>query len=233
MTAPWHEPAAGMARRGHLRASHADRDQVIDVLKTAFVLGRLDKHELDQRVGAALVSRTYAELAPLTADIPPGLTGTRQSMPVRKMARTPVLHRGASRIIMAASVLYACMWVYLLLSLHGGDDGLAFLLAMTSTFIYCVVVAVAGSEFMAPHRQRSRRRLPPRSASTGGGGGPAPRHLPSVRPAHQRPPAGGGPGSSAQAARTRRPRPDTPASRRTPQRLHAGYHRTTGNVAWI
>jgi hypothetical protein len=232
MTGPWHELAAGTARRGHMRASHADRDQVIDVLKTAFVHGRLDKHELDQRVGEALVSRTYAELATLTADIPSGLTRTRQSMPVRKMVCKPVLHRGASRIIMAASVLYACMWVYLLLSLHGGDDGLAFLLAMTSTFIYCVVVAVAGAEFVAPGRQRSRRRHPPRSASTGGGGGQAARHLPSVRPAHQRRPAGGGPGPGAQAARTRRPRPDAPASRRTPQRLRAGYHRATG-LAWI
>ncbi|SRR6266702_1290886 len=233
MTEPWHELAAGTARRGHLRASHADRDQVIDVLKTAFVHGRLDKHELDQRVGQALVSRTYAELATLTADIPSGLTGTRQSMPVRKMARKPVPHRGASRIIIAASVLYACMWVYLLLSLHGGDNGLAFLLAMTSTFIYCVVMAVAGSEFVAPGRQRSRRRHPPRPASKGGGGAQAPRHLPSVRPAHQRPPAGGGPGSSAHAARPRRPRPDTPASRRTPQRHHAGNHRAAGNLAWI
>jgi uncharacterized protein len=44
--------------RGQLRASHADREQVIDALKAAFVQGRLDKGELDARVGQAFTSRT-------------------------------------------------------------------------------------------------------------------------------------------------------------------------------
>ena len=50
-------PGAG---RGLLRASHADREQVIDVLKTAFVQGRLTKDEFDTRVGQTFTSRTYA-----------------------------------------------------------------------------------------------------------------------------------------------------------------------------
>jgi len=57
---------------GRLRASHADREQVIDTLKTAFADSRLDKDELDARVGQALAARTYAELAAATADIPAG-----------------------------------------------------------------------------------------------------------------------------------------------------------------
>ena len=68
------EIAAGAGDRGHLRASHADREQVVGTLKTAFVQGRLTKDELDLRMGQALASRTYAELAALTADIPTGLT---------------------------------------------------------------------------------------------------------------------------------------------------------------
>jgi len=60
--------AAGAA--GRLRASHADRDRVIDVLKVAFTLGMLDKGEFDLRVAQALASRTCADLAALTADIP-------------------------------------------------------------------------------------------------------------------------------------------------------------------
>jgi hypothetical protein len=56
--------------RGHLRASDADRDRVIDTLKTAFVQGRLTHDELGVRTGQALVSRTYRELAAITADIP-------------------------------------------------------------------------------------------------------------------------------------------------------------------
>ena len=59
--------------RGHLRACHADREQVIGVLKAAFVQGRLGKHELNARVGQALAARSYADLATLTADLPAGL----------------------------------------------------------------------------------------------------------------------------------------------------------------
>ena len=55
-----------------LRASDADREQAIDTLKAAFVHGRLTNGELGLRVGQALVSRTYADLAVLTADIPAG-----------------------------------------------------------------------------------------------------------------------------------------------------------------
>jgi len=69
------------AGRGHMRACHADRERVIDTLKTAFVQGRLTKDELDQRVGQAFASKTYAELAALSADLP-GPTPSR-SRPVR------------------------------------------------------------------------------------------------------------------------------------------------------
>ena len=55
------------AARGRLRVSHADRDQVIDTLKAAFVQGMLTKDELDTRAARAFASRTYAELAALTA----------------------------------------------------------------------------------------------------------------------------------------------------------------------
>jgi hypothetical protein len=56
--------------RGRLRTSRADREQAIDTLKAAFVQGRLTKDEFDLRVGRALASRTYADLAALTADLP-------------------------------------------------------------------------------------------------------------------------------------------------------------------
>jgi hypothetical protein len=69
MAGPGDEIAPGAA--GHrLRASHADRDRVIDVLKSAFIQGMLDKDEFDLRVARTLTSRTYGDLAALTADIP-------------------------------------------------------------------------------------------------------------------------------------------------------------------
>ena len=55
---------------GRFRASDADREQVIDTLKVAFVQGRLTRDELDARAGQTFASRTYAELAAVTADIP-------------------------------------------------------------------------------------------------------------------------------------------------------------------
>ena len=39
--------AAGATGRGGFRASDADREQVIDALKVAFVQGRLSKDELE------------------------------------------------------------------------------------------------------------------------------------------------------------------------------------------
>jgi hypothetical protein len=68
---------ANSESRSHLRASHADRDQVLSVLKTAFVQGMLTKHEFDERIGQAIASRTYADLAALTVDIPAGLAAAK------------------------------------------------------------------------------------------------------------------------------------------------------------
>ncbi len=77
------EPGAQAAAAG-LRASRADRERVIDLLKAAFVQGRLARDEFDTRVGQALASRTYAELAAVTADIPAELIG---ALPRRPAAR--------------------------------------------------------------------------------------------------------------------------------------------------
>jgi hypothetical protein len=52
-----------------LRASDADRDRVIELLRAAVADGRLDSAEFDERVDAALAARTIAALAPLTADL--------------------------------------------------------------------------------------------------------------------------------------------------------------------
>jgi hypothetical protein len=57
---------------GRLRASDADREQVIGVLKAAFAQGRLAKDEFDARVGHAFTLQSCSDLAALTADIPPG-----------------------------------------------------------------------------------------------------------------------------------------------------------------
>ena len=68
MTAGREDGTAGAL--GQLRTSRADREQTIDLLKAAFVQGRLTKDEFDLRVGKVFASRTYADLDALTADIP-------------------------------------------------------------------------------------------------------------------------------------------------------------------
>jgi hypothetical protein len=50
-------PAPSQPRAG--RASDADREQVIGVLKAAFVQERLTKDDFDARVGHAMASRTW------------------------------------------------------------------------------------------------------------------------------------------------------------------------------
>ncbi|MGE5291826.1 MAG: DUF1707 SHOCT-like domain-containing protein [Micromonosporaceae bacterium] len=66
-------PAAddhGAGVRPELRASHEDRDRVVEILRVAAGDGRLTAAELDERLEAALTARTHSELAVLTADLP-------------------------------------------------------------------------------------------------------------------------------------------------------------------
>ncbi len=67
-------PGYGMtpAGDGRLRASTADRERAVDVLKAGFAEGRLTKDEYDARVSHAYAARTYADLAMVTADLPGG-----------------------------------------------------------------------------------------------------------------------------------------------------------------
>lgn len=55
---------------GQIRTSDADRERVAAVLRAAAAEGRLDLGELDERLGRVYAARTYAELEPLTRDLP-------------------------------------------------------------------------------------------------------------------------------------------------------------------
>jgi hypothetical protein len=54
---------------GALRASDADRDQVANVLSTAYAEGRLTREEHDERLSQVMAARTFEELIPLTQDL--------------------------------------------------------------------------------------------------------------------------------------------------------------------
>jgi hypothetical protein len=54
----------------HLRASDADRERVAERLREAAGDGRLTMDELDERLDLVYAAKTYAELAPITHDLP-------------------------------------------------------------------------------------------------------------------------------------------------------------------
>ena len=63
------EPGGEIAR-SELRASHDDRDRVVELLRVSAGDGRLTAEELDERLEQAMTARTYGELARLVADLP-------------------------------------------------------------------------------------------------------------------------------------------------------------------
>jgi hypothetical protein len=64
-----------------MRAAAADRERTVDVLKAAFMEGRLNKAEFDERSARALGARTYAELHAVVIDLPAGPGGPMLPMP--------------------------------------------------------------------------------------------------------------------------------------------------------
>lgn len=75
---PEDEMAPRAGGHGHLRASDSDRAHVIDTLKAAYVHGLVTKEEFDARVSQTFASRTHAELALVTFDLPVGLVAAQQ-----------------------------------------------------------------------------------------------------------------------------------------------------------
>ena len=108
MASPGDE-TAGAERHTRPRASAADREQVIEVLKAAFVQDRITKDELDQRVGQVLASRTYDDLDVLTADLPAGLARAQLAEPaqgsddVQKQIRRASAASGGTVFVTAAA----------------------------------------------------------------------------------------------------------------------------------
>ena len=78
---PAAKAVARPAQAPDLRASHADRDQVAEILRVAAGDGRLTADELDERIEAALSARTVSDLATLTADLPAAAPGQLSAEP--------------------------------------------------------------------------------------------------------------------------------------------------------
>jgi hypothetical protein len=161
------EPASP-ADRGRLRASRADREQVVDTLKDAFVQDRLAKDEFDARVAGALASRTHADLAALTADLPaspaaapPPRTPAPLRTPVPARPRRPenVAARRCGRVLAVTTVLAGGTWAAAWLSQT--DSQVVAVLVWTLTIVWVGTVLLVGSVLLESRSQRrSASRLP-------------------------------------------------------------------------
>jgi DUF1707 SHOCT-like domain len=148
---PEDQMAVAAVDRSRLRASHADREHVIDMLKAAFVRGRVTKDEFDERVGQAFASRTYAELAAVTADIPAGQIAVRPpSNPARKQGRPTMSHAAKARrcVVVALAMMTVATFA---------PDGPALLL-FTPLCLTALIVAAA-QIIASQHEKRSRGQL--------------------------------------------------------------------------
>ena len=162
MAGPGEETAAAEGRsHGDLRAGHADRDRVIGTLKAAYVQGRLTEDELDARVEQVYASRTYAELAEVTADIPAELTRAR---PPRDPWRATKVARGAVYAVILPGLMT-------LVALPGGPAPLTVSKVVTYSAVVYAIFWVLGVFVLVASRvgKRSGGQLPPRSAPGAGG----------------------------------------------------------------
>ncbi len=78
-----------------LRISDSDRHQVAEVLREAAGEGRIDFEELDERLEATYAARTYADLVPITLDLPAQATAQPPLLhPLAASAPSPVVVGG-------------------------------------------------------------------------------------------------------------------------------------------
>ena len=182
MVGPADEIAADARARGHLRAADADREEVIDVLKAAFVQGRLAKDEFDLRVGQVLASRTYADLAALTGDLPAELSRVQPPEPARGSNDRRAVRAFAGAIVVLPGVTVG-------VSFMEAHNGPVILCLLGALLFSCVVGVPAAGLVMVLHswlEKRSSRQIsqgPPPST-----GSEAPGHLASADPYRQLPP---------------------------------------------
>jgi hypothetical protein len=214
MAGPGKEIGAGAGGRGHVGASHADREQAIDMLKAAFIQGRLDKDEFDLRVGQALASRTYADLAALTTDIPAGLTGAEPPEPARKSAS-----KEAVTAVASVSVAWTSIWVPLaVVDKMGSLANLVLLIVLISVVPVLLVGYLLVHAWLAKRAGGQSSQGPP-----SGAGGEGSRHLASAAPAGPLPRRNRDPQQAAEAAPLRRPCPSWPSWRPSPRLLTADF----------
>jgi Domain of unknown function (DUF1707) len=156
MIGPAGQSAAGAGRYGYLRASRADREQVVDVLKAAYVQGRLEKDELDLRIGQAFTSRTYAQLNTLTVDLPAGLSAGPPAGPARERDSQLAVESRDRKVAAAwacATITLPSMAVAVALMESGAAIGLVLL----AVVLFASMVAMPAGGLIMLHSEPENR----------------------------------------------------------------------------
>jgi hypothetical protein len=96
----WVMPPGG---HGQMRASTADRESAIEILKSGFTDGRLTQEEYEERVGQAYDARTYDDLTAITWDLPaPGqVTSLIRQHPEVRPAQRQLNGLAVSSVVLA------------------------------------------------------------------------------------------------------------------------------------
>lgn len=103
-------------RGSELRAANRDRQAVVDRLQQAFVEGRLQLHEYDERVAQAYQAVTYADLAGLFADLPDdNPIAPPAAAPKAAVAKPAVRRSGLIRDMPIALQILWTIWISVLL----------------------------------------------------------------------------------------------------------------------
>jgi hypothetical protein len=155
-----------------IRASDADREHAVGMLRDAYACGRLTLDEFDERTTAAFASRTWGELRGLTRDLP--AAGQRGFLPPAPVAPSQVQRSGGQPPADAPAggghgltpvLLIALYWLTLTVTVHHADEALI-------PVVFLLLLAV---------RSAARVRCGPGSVG----------RRPPGQPLPSRPPAGG------------------------------------------
>ncbi|MFI7029429.1 DUF1707 and DUF4870 domain-containing protein [Microbispora rosea] len=107
-TPPW--PGRAPMPHPQLRVTNQDREQVVEHVKAAYAEGRLDKHEMDERLHLAMTARTHADLVPIMND----LYGTRPAYVPRPPSYHAAVPDGGDRVGAAASHLFGLLGLFII-----------------------------------------------------------------------------------------------------------------------
>jgi hypothetical protein len=153
------------AAHGRLRASDNDREQVIDTLKVAFAHGRLTKQELDLRAGQAFASRTYADLAAVTAGLP---ARSAEARPLPKLATAE--DRAAESLAIKRGLGWGGVIVSALIAatiLTNNEAVADIAVLLVGAYLMFLLIAVGDTVNSWFEKRRARKQLPPAPGGRG------------------------------------------------------------------